>query len=156
MPAWPPSSTAVFGREVVVNTCFAVSPCVDRSGVLEDDTRRVSSMRRLVRDRLASCGLRGLLDDAELIVSELLTNSLLHSGGTEISLALCVVDDELRIRVGDGIPRVPHPPRQPGDDAESGRGLDLVGYLVNARHGAWGVSSDGRFTWCILSTAEEG
>ncbi|MGI5401403.1 ATP-binding protein [Streptomyces sp. CA-135486] len=139
-----------------MHTCFAVSPCVDRSGVPEEDTRRVASMRRLVRDHVARCGLRGLLDDAELIVSELLTNSLLHSRGTEITLVLCVVDDELRIQVGDGIPRVPNFPSQPGDDAESGRGLDLVGYLVNARHGAWGVSSDGRFTWCILSTAEEG
>jgi anti-sigma regulatory factor (Ser/Thr protein kinase) len=90
-----------------------------------------------------------------LIVSELLTNALLHSGTTEISLNITVRDGSLHIAVGDGMPGAAEP-REAGEGAESGRGLALVEALVEESGGAWGTSADGATTWCHLMVPEGG
>ena len=74
-----------------------------------------------------------VLDDALLLISELVTNSLLH-GGPPIVLAIECDGRGLRVRVRDGASDLPVP-RQAGDDDESGRGLSLVDLLTDT----WGV-----------------
>lgn len=93
--------------------------------------------------------------DVMVIISELLTNALLHSGTTEISLNITVQDGALHITVGDGMPGAAEP-REAGADAESGRGLALVEALVEESGGTWGTSADGATTWCLLSVPEGG
>ncbi|MEU0132531.1 ATP-binding protein [Streptomyces sp. NPDC006296] len=132
---------------------FTVTPPADRLAPREQDARHVADLRRLVRGRLTSWGLADLADDAELIVSELLTNSLIHSGGTLISLDVRIENERLRIEVRDGAGRGPGGPAHlthPDDEAENGRGLALVHLLVQARDGAWGLGPDGTHTWCTL------
>lgn len=74
-----------------------------------------------------------LLDDALLLISELVTNAVLH-GGPPIMLSLECDGDALRVRVRDGSPALPEP-RDAGLDAEGGRGMTLVELLTDT----WGV-----------------
>jgi anti-sigma regulatory factor (Ser/Thr protein kinase) len=112
-------------------------------------------MRRLARDALDNRGLASMADDAMLVVSELVTNAIVHSGGTEITLSLDINEDVLRIAVRDGMPG--HPAAlTPDHDEESGRGLQLVRWIAGERGGAWGTSGCGTTTWCDLPVAEAG
>lgn len=75
-----------------------------------------------------------LLDDALLLITELVTNSLLH-GGPPIVLAIECDGEGLHVRVRDGSLDVPAP-RAPDEDAESGRGMTLVDLISDT----WGVT----------------
>ncbi|WP_236572199.1 ATP-binding protein [Nocardiopsis sp. FR4] len=105
--------------------------------------------------------LQTIVDNAELVVSELVTNSVEAGGLTmetpagEISsrhlvtLALAVSPTHLYIEVTDLAPGGPTP-RCQDDDAESGRGL----FLVEAFCERWGVTPHqpiGKTVWCVLS-----
>ncbi|OKK02891.1 ATP-binding protein [Streptomyces sp. CB03234] len=118
-----------------------------------EDELRVRAMRRVTRERLRSYGLDCVAEEATLVVSELVTNAILHSGGRRVRLTLDLEDDLLRIRVHDGVsgrrPTVQHP----GDQDEHGRGLALVTAIAHSKRGAWGVDDDGATTWCDLSLA---
>ncbi|MER5382334.1 ATP-binding protein [Streptomyces sp. NPDC002688] len=108
-------------------------------------------MRRIAMTRLRYRGLDVLQDDVGFIVSEVLTNAILHSGTTTISLTMAVQDGDLCLSVADGIPGVSPPVlKAAGTDAESGRGLALVDALVKENGGAWGTSDAGAVTWCRL------
>lgn len=106
-------------------------------------------MRRIAATRLRSCGLGVIADDVALILSELLTNALLHSGATEIGLILAVENGKLTIVVRDGQPGNVAP-EAAGDEDESGRGLLLIERLVQESGGTWGTRDAGAETWCRL------
>jgi anti-sigma regulatory factor (Ser/Thr protein kinase) len=75
-----------------------------------------------------------MLDDALLLISELVTNAVLH-GGPPIVLAIDCDGEGLHVRVRDGSPAEPR--RRSADaDAEGGRGLTLVELLTTT----WGVA----------------
>lgn len=74
-----------------------------------------------------------LVEDALLLISELVTNAVLH-GGIPIVLGIECDGSALHVRVRDGSPTRPVP-RVAGADAESGRGLSLVDLLTTT----WGV-----------------
>ncbi|MFF0706233.1 ATP-binding protein [Streptomyces tendae] len=121
----------------------------------DKDALRVGTMRRIAAARLRYCGLEAMTDDVMLIVSELLTNALQHSGTTEISLVITVADGALRVRVRDGMP-THAAPRRPGPAAESGRGLLLVDAVAKENGGTWGTSEAGAETWCCLPLPPQG
>ncbi|USQ85843.1 ATP-binding protein [Streptomyces phaeoluteigriseus] len=107
-------------------------------------------MRRIAAARLRYWGLQTLTDDVMLIVSELLTNALLHSGTTKIGLKLTVEEDFLHIAVSDGVPsRIAPGPAY--EKAESGRGLTLVAALAQGHGGTFGISDGGATAWCTLA-----
>ncbi|MFI9830822.1 ATP-binding protein [Streptomyces sp. NPDC051913] len=148
---------AVFTHDrVVVCERFKVEPHCGAGPPREDAACRVGAMRRLVAARLGACGVGALVDEAMLIVSELLTNALVHSGTSEVSLNLAVREGFLVITVVDGMPGAAQL-KQACDDAESGRGLELVAAVAEACDGAWGTSDAGAKTWCFLAlpAAEE-
>ncbi|MFH8340600.1 SpoIIE family protein phosphatase [Streptomyces sp. AM6-12] len=97
--------------------------------------------RALVRAALAEAPVAPrLVDDATAVVSELVTNAVVHAG-TEISLDWCLEDGgTFLVEVGDRHPA--RPPRdatagEPSyDTLEYGRGLRLVGALAES----WGVT----------------
>jgi anti-sigma regulatory factor (Ser/Thr protein kinase) len=74
-----------------------------------------------------------MLDDALLLISELVTNAVLH-GGPPIMLSIECDGNVMRARVRDGSPALPVP-RNADPDAESGRGMTLVELLTHT----WGV-----------------
>ncbi|WP_405491130.1 ATP-binding protein [Streptomyces sp. NBC_00096] len=98
--------------------------------------------RHAVREHL------GRDPDAELCVSELLTNALLHLGeGTPVTLRITGRAARTRVELTDLDPREPVQ-RQAGNDEDSGRGLALLAAVALR----WGVhrDGDGKTVWCEL------
>lgn len=84
--------------------------------------------------------------EARLIVSELVTNALLHAG-TELDVNVVVGEEAIRIEVTDA--GVDLPQLWAGDDDTSGRGLPII----EALSCAWGVVElgAGKTVWCELT-----
>ena len=101
--------------------------------VLPMDERAPSSARAFARRSGCPEHAHEVLDDALLLISELVTNSVVH-GGPPIVLAIECDGNGLQVRVRDGAADLPVP-RQAADDDESGRGLSLVDLLTDT----WGM-----------------
>jgi anti-sigma regulatory factor (Ser/Thr protein kinase) len=99
-------------------------------------------------------GLAHITDDAELIVSELMTNALKAArpqpGFQPIALHLQASDDYLLIQVWDAATTVPVP-RPHAIDAETGRGLEIV-TLLSDRWGFYHPAGGGKVVWAGLAT----
>jgi hypothetical protein len=103
--------------------------------------------RHLIRAVLTRWDLEPLVDTAELLVNELVTNVLDHANGP-MWLHVLREDQEIFFAVWDGDPHLPA--LQPSDHlAESGRGLWLVEVLAH-RWGAHAVSGLGKVVWYSL------
>ncbi|MFI1419927.1 ATP-binding protein [Streptomyces sp. NPDC020731] len=137
-------------RGGMMTVSFAVTPRPRGARPPAGDAARVGAMRRIIAARLRYWGLEAMNSDVTLIVSELLTNALLHSGTTEISLTVTMEDGFLLIAVRDGMPGSAAP-KTPDDKDECGRGLQLVQALVEESGGAWGTGDNGAETWCSLA-----
>ncbi|MFJ6212887.1 ATP-binding protein [Streptomyces sp. NPDC092296] len=94
------------------------------------DPHNVVRSRLLTRTALASWGLPRLAGDAEIVVSELVTNAVRYGRGT-VSLALALAGEQLRISVSDGSPELPVRAAGPDDEAQGGRGLLIVEALCD-------------------------
>ena len=111
----------------------------DRAALdLPSDLIAPREARAVVRDLLQRWGFRDLVDEATLIVSELVANAVEHTG----SLCAMVVnrtEGSIRIEVRDTAPDARLRPRNAGSSlAERGRGLMIVSALA----AAWGVDAD--------------
>lgn len=94
--------------------------------------------RRFTRGQLRRWQLDELADTAELLVSELVTNAVIHGGGCPV-LSLRRRRGLLRCAVTDDCAAVPR--RRPqSPDSESGRGVHLLDVLAHR----WGVLLRGR------------
>lgn len=85
-----------------------------------------------------------LVDDVELVVSELATNALVH-GQAEFTVKLRVLDEVVVVEVEDGS-HVGPVLRAPGELDTNGRGVAIVEALSND----WGVSTyagGGKSVW---------
>ncbi|GHB55932.1 ATPase [Streptomyces viridiviolaceus] len=123
---------------------------------IPNDLRAVTICRRTLRLILTMHGLIRLVDTAELLATELISNSVRHTKGPAA----------LRVRWSAGVLRIgawdadPEPPEPPGKlerlvRAEEGRGLalvracaDLWGWQPLARGG-----NRGKYVWCDLVAA---
>ena len=88
-----------------------------------------------------------LAETAQLLVSELVTNAVLHSG-TELELRATTSGPRVRIEVHDGSTAVPSP-RHYDQEAATGQGIGMVEVLASA----WGVqpaASGGKVVWFEL------
>jgi anti-sigma regulatory factor (Ser/Thr protein kinase) len=110
---------------------------------------RIGQMRRITSAQLRHWDLTTLTDDATLAVSELVTNAIKHSKGQPVGLRVRRSAYELRIEVTDGT-AAPARLRSAGVADENGRGLFLVAALAKE----WGVSKDGKTTWCVFRIPE--
>lgn len=104
--------------------------------------------RRFVADTLQAWNFPELIDPATLLVSELVTNALLHAR-SEIDVLLAVGDDELRVEVHDTSPVMPRP-RQYSPEAVTGRGLHMLDCVATD----WGAraTTGGKAMWFTIST----
>ncbi|WP_301540322.1 ATP-binding protein [Streptomyces sp. NRRL S-31] len=131
----------------VLTVTVGVTPRAAGAPPLPEDALRVRAMRRIAAATLRYCGLEAMTDEVMVAVSELITNAIMHSGGTSVTLSMTVQDDALTISVQDGgAGRAV--PRAAGTDEESGRGLLLLDFLVRESGGSWGTSEAGGSTWC--------
>ncbi|MER6629353.1 ATP-binding protein [Streptomyces sp. NPDC000987] len=123
---------------------------------IPNDPRAVTVSRRTLRLILTLHGLIRLVDVAELLAAELVTNAVSHTKGPAALRVRCAAG-VLRIGAWDADPEPPERPLPPGQpaDLENGRGLalvracaDLWGWHPLARHG-----NRGKFVWCELAAA---
>lgn len=100
---------------------------------LAADPRSAGSARRFVREVLDRWDCTELLDLVTLLVSELVTNAVVHAG-TDVDVAVRLVPDAVRVEVTDRDLSLPVP-RQAAPGDSSGRGLALIEALASR----WGV-----------------
>ncbi|MBQ0890521.1 ATP-binding protein [Streptomyces sp. RM72] len=113
--------------------------------------KEVAALRRVVRSRLEGWGLRCLVDEAQLCVSELVANVIAHVGsGTPTTLSVLMNGAFLRIEVRDPDSRALPTLVAADVEAEGGRGMALVAAVSDR----WGVSllGDSKVTWCEIAT----
>ena len=144
------------------------------SFTVEPDPESVTEARHFAVSRLAEWGVPELADDVGLVVSELVTNALRHSGGTSRVRRVNdvhregVYDDPadplgsapsaIRLRLGHRSPwllcgimdasRTAPRRREPDYIAETGRGLHLV-ESFSVRWG-WRAIPQGKVVWALF------
>ncbi|MER6471970.1 ATP-binding protein [Streptomyces collinus] len=115
----------------------------------------VGTARRVVRDLLTVWGVAETVrDDAALVLSELVTNALVHAAGERVVCRVRHGVDRVRLEIEDQNRGRALPfPRKPGPDDQNGRGL----FLVAALSDDWGVTlapgRPARVVWAELPTA---
>ncbi|CAM5382471.1 non-specific serine/threonine protein kinase OS=Streptomyces griseorubiginosus OX=67304 GN=DWG14_05245 PE=3 SV=1 [Streptomyces griseorubiginosus] len=115
------------------------------------EPEEVGALRRIMRLHLGIWGLGHISDQAQLCVSELVSNVITHVGvGTPVTLTVSMSGTRLRIEVHDPDTRALPTLLAAAPDAEGGRGMALVGAVSDR----WGVQlrADRKITWCELST----
>ncbi|MCA1843453.1 MAG: response regulator, partial [Actinobacteria bacterium] len=115
--------------------------------LLGPDPRDVATARRFVIERCRDWGCGTVVEEAELVVSELVTNAFVH-GDSRCELRVGLTDAALRLQVLDHGPGMPDPQDAAHGD-EHGRGLLLVSVLCCA----WGVEAlpgGGKIVWAEL------
>lgn len=137
------------------------------------DPSSVPHVRSFVVQEIGGWGRPGLVDDAELCVSELAANAVLHSDSTFMEVALESLARGVRISVEDDgdaalesvTPRVDYSGTDPDfdldmdledeepadDEPTQGRGLAIVSFLASD----WGVdqTAGGKRVWVELEEA---
>lgn len=109
------------------------------------DRARVGRMRRIATAHLRLWRVSGpTAENIVLAVSELVANAIEHGCG-DMGLTVLYAREEVRVEVTDGNP-APAKLTFADDEDVSGRGLFLVAVLAQD----WGVSGDGRSTWCVF------
>ncbi|WP_374117355.1 ATP-binding protein [Streptomyces sp. RKAG293] len=120
-----------------------------RHALRHADLSAIAEARRLLREQLRHWGVPGLVDIAELLASELVTNALQHTDEGAVLTATLSGGPvhRLRVEVHDHAARRPRL-HTPGENATSGRGLLLVQALADS----WGVRSlgTGKVVWFEL------
>jgi PAS domain S-box-containing protein len=89
----------------------------------------VRAARRHLRGLLVSAHREQWADSAELALSEIATNAVLHAH-TDLLLRVHVRDAEVEVEVEDGNPALPAQRRGHDAEATTGRGLELVSALT--------------------------
>lgn len=113
------------------------------SAVLEPDPINVARARSLLRDALRDAGADAMLDDALLVLSEVVTNAFVHAGG-DVRFRAWTSTGGLRVEVDDEAAHLPAR-RDYAAMAGTGRGLQLVDELADR----WGVAprAGGKSVW---------
>ncbi|MFD7061765.1 ATP-binding protein [Streptomyces sp. NPDC059906] len=124
---------------------------------IPNDLRAVTVSRRTLRLILTMHGLIGLVDVAELLATELVSNAVRHTKGPAALRVRWSPPGTLRIGAWDADPEPPAPSTsfELAADLEDGRGLALVRACADV----WGwqplsrQGSRGKYVWCELSAA---
>jgi GAF domain-containing protein/anti-sigma regulatory factor (Ser/Thr protein kinase) len=111
----------------------------------------VGCARRFVADVLSGWDARDLGDSAELVVSELVTNAIMHTPSRLRLRMRRLPGGRVWIGVQDESDRLPTQ-RPPSDDDLGGRGLMIV-ELLSDRWGVTPSTPGGKTVWAELSTS---
>jgi PAS domain S-box-containing protein len=114
---------------------------------LEPEPVSAREARRFLRALLVESGHEEWLEQAELAVSEIVTNAVLHAH-TPLEVTARIGEDQLRVEVRDLSPLLPLQ-RSSGTEATTGRGLDLVA-AVSSAYGVEPTAPTGKMVWFVL------
>ena len=120
---------------------------MDRHITLSESDLAARQARDAVRNAVTEWQMSSCLDDALLIVSELVTNATSHSSG-EVSLHLRTSGTLLRIEVHDEQVDTLPETRDPSDTEPGGRGLHLVTALSS--NWGWEVGAHTKTIWAEI------
>jgi anti-sigma regulatory factor (Ser/Thr protein kinase) len=130
---------------------------VARMAIQRYDLQAVAAVRHRLRDLLGRWNAESILDELELVLSEIVTNALIH-GQSDVDVRMRRHVGGIRVEVQDSSPQPPVPTVIVADDvmnaeAESGRGLLIVDALAKA----WGSSPAGRgkTTWIEMALSPQ-
>ncbi len=114
-----------------------------------NDASSAGGARRFVTATLEGWGLDELTEVASLLVSELVSNALLHAG-TDLDVHLRRSDGMVRVEVHDRSPRLPER-KYYSTMSVTGRGLVFVSELAQS----WGFepNDQGKLVWFELDEA---
>ncbi|MCY7364690.1 MAG: PAS domain S-box protein [Frankiaceae bacterium] len=96
---------------------------------LPPTARSAGEARRFLRALLEQAGRAGWVDGAELALSEVVTNGVLHAH-TDLVVRVHLSDHEVEVEVQDANPVLPVQRGSADVEATTGRGLDLVAALT--------------------------
>lgn len=118
--------------------------------IAQAEPERIADARQQLRDLLHDWADEDQIDSAVLMLSEMVTNVLVHTDGDALLTAEAAGKRgkrRLRVEVTDASDEQPHR-RRPGELASSGRGLVLMEVLATA----WGVDprGEGKSIWFEL------
>ncbi|OAR22225.1 phosphatase [Streptomyces sp. ERV7] len=124
--------------------------------VAQAEPHRIAGVRRQLRELLHDWADEEQVDSAVLMVSEMVTNVLVHTDGDALLVAEATGAPGtrcLRVEVADASDDLPHK-RRPGEMASSGRGLILMEMLADR----WGVDprGEGKSIWFELYEGPDG
>jgi anti-sigma regulatory factor (Ser/Thr protein kinase) len=117
------------------------------------DVQAPAVARAAVADRLGDSVTTAVLEAAQLVVSELVTNGVRHSGasgGETLTVRLALSAGTVRLEVEDPGSDGTVAPRQPDVDGGGGRGLNLV-QAISERWGVERVAGRGTRVWAQLA-----
>jgi anti-sigma regulatory factor (Ser/Thr protein kinase) len=109
--------------------------------------------RQLLAAELTAAGIfDGVVGDAVLVVSELLSNAIRHARplpGSNLLLSWDLTDGAVEIAVTDGGAATRPMTAQATVSSLGGRGLDIIDYLARS----WGVRTDdtGLTVWAVMA-----
>jgi anti-sigma regulatory factor (Ser/Thr protein kinase) len=109
MEATPTAPVPAPSEPICDEFAVQVSGAASTGGTLERDLdgRWVGRLRRISAAKLRAWGLSSLMDDVQLLVSELVTNALRYGEDDEIAFRLVITLQEVLIAVNDGSNRRP-------------------------------------------------
>jgi anti-sigma regulatory factor (Ser/Thr protein kinase) len=134
------------GRLAVADVPAAQPAARSASTVLPPTAESVPLARRFARSTLSDWHMDEYEEAASLLVSELVTNAVLHAR-TEVTLSFVDHGDRVVLSVGDGSPVLPVQ-RRHSREAATGRGL----LLLDRYSTGYGVarSTAGKQVWAVL------
>jgi DNA-binding NarL/FixJ family response regulator len=141
------------GRELeaLAGLVEAVQAALEQASTrLARDPASPRAARRFVRDTLAGADAEDLEDTVTLLVSELVTNAVVH-GGSDVEVLVRLMPEKVRVEVKD-TSEAALAPRVAADEDVSGRGLALVESLARR----WGVdpaADGGKTVWFEVDRA---
>jgi DNA-binding NarL/FixJ family response regulator len=128
----------------VAGVMAAAQEALSQAGcTLAADLKSAREARAFVDEVLARWDAADTIDVVVLLVSELVTNAVVHAG-SEVDLSVRLLPDVVRVEVVDTSPVIPSP--QDADDHDtSGRGLAIMDAMASA----WGIDPlpDGKRVW---------
>ncbi|MFE9559047.1 ATP-binding protein [Streptomyces sp. NPDC006703] len=121
-----------------------------RLALADEDRRWPEQFRHQSRGLLRRWKLEGLADRVDTVLTELVSNAVVHGGGPAIGFRLTLAEAGLLIEVADRSTELAHIVNADPDD-ENGRGL----LLVEAFADAWGTrprsDAGGKWTWAAFN-----
>lgn len=126
---------------------------LERRRELEPSLASAGEARHLLREALAEADRVEWTDAAELAVSEVVTNAILHAH-SGIDLVVRVFDDEVCVEVRDFSSAMPIA-RSYDAEATTGRGMGLVAALTRSC-GIHPLGTDGKVVWFCVGEQSSG